>query len=40
VLRMPIRCLNCRERAFASLPQFLRLREAGKTSPRETRRPT
>jgi hypothetical protein len=40
VLRMPIRCLNCRERAFTSLRQFLRLRNARKASHTETRRPT
>jgi hypothetical protein len=34
VLRMPVRCLNCHERAFTSLAQFLKLREARKARHR------
>jgi hypothetical protein len=30
VLRLPVRCLNCDERSFASLGQFLSVRRACK----------
>jgi hypothetical protein len=36
VLRMPVRCLDCQERAFTSLSQFLKLRDARKARHRET----
>ena len=30
VLHLPVRCLTCDERSYVFLPQFLKLRSAGK----------
>ena len=37
LLRLPVRCLNCDERGFASLRQFLKLRKARKARHKEHR---
>jgi len=37
ILRLPVRCLNCEERTFASLNQFLKLRNEYKMRHREHR---
>jgi hypothetical protein len=34
LLRLPVRCLNCRERSFTSLRQFTILRRVRKASGR------
>jgi hypothetical protein len=38
LLRLPVRCLNCDERAFTSLLQFLKLRSARKARHRARQR--
>ncbi|MGD0800824.1 MAG: hypothetical protein ABR906_05870 [Terracidiphilus sp.] len=35
ILRLPVRCLNCDERAFTSVMQFIKLRSARKARHRE-----
>lgn len=35
LLRLPVRCLNCDERTFASVSQFLRLRREHKARHRK-----
>lgn len=37
LLRLPVRCLNCEERAFASLSQFLKVRDERKERRRVRR---
>jgi hypothetical protein len=37
VLRLPVRCLACDERAFTSLSQFLKVRDASRARHRENR---
>lgn len=39
LLRLPVRCLNCDERAFTSLNQFLKVRRARKARHRAHRTP-
>lgn len=34
-LRLPVRCLNCDERAYVSVSQFLKLRQVRKARHRE-----
>jgi len=40
LLQLPVRCLNCEERRYASLHQFLKLRSKYKMRHREQRRST
>jgi hypothetical protein len=40
ILRLPVRCLNCEERTFASLYQFLKARGKYKVRDHEQRRST
>jgi len=35
ILRLPVRCRNCHERAFSSLRQYLKLRNAGRARHRK-----
>jgi hypothetical protein len=35
LMRLPVRCLNCGERTYASVSQFLRLRRTRKARHRE-----
>jgi hypothetical protein len=38
LLRLPVRCMSCDERAFASFSQFLKVRDERKARRRESRR--
>jgi hypothetical protein len=39
LLRLPVRCLNCDERVFTSIGQYLKVRRARKARHRQHRKP-